>query len=258
MATNVMSNVKEKLSQSRELCEGMSERAYLFADYMSEIIPDTLTPLELAEYLARAVADIGEEQRWRKIAKKGQLRYQLSFIPKKIQNQAVNFPQIIDTIAVTDFAEEFRAICKEKFDINPPKRGTTHFRDYPEYVKVAVNWWTNAISLLKTNAPYSPAPDFLLQAIPEEAVLKSYSDEDLLVFQETLANEIMEDVMAWGCCILSVEYQPCNALATAGDKIDISKVFGYPLLTSMTIWKSKVRVRVGYGTKSTTIWTSTK
>lgn len=239
MAPNVISNVKDKLSKSRELCEGMSERAYLFADYMSEITPDIITPLELAECLETAVSDISQEQRWRKIAKKGELRWQLSFIAKKIQNQSVNFPQIIDVIANEDFAKEFRAICNEKFDINPPKYGTTELSEYPEYVKVAVNWWTNAITLLRINLPSSSVPN-----------------EDLLIFKTTLANEIMEDVMAWGCCILSVEYQPCNALATAGNKIGISKTFGYPLLTSMTIWKSKVKVRVGYGTKSKTLWTS--
>ena len=74
-----MNEVREKLSKSRELCEGMSERVYLLADYMSEIAPDTISPLGLAVCLARAVRDISQERRWMKVAKKEELRYQLLF-----------------------------------------------------------------------------------------------------------------------------------------------------------------------------------
>lgn len=256
MASNVLNNVKEKLSKSRELCEGMSERAYLFADYMSEISPNTITPPELAECLQTAVTDIRQEERWRKIAKKGELRWQLSFIAKKIANQAINFPQIIDVIANEDFAQEFRAICKENFNINPPKYASTEFIDYPESVKVAVIWWTNVISLLKTTSCCSSVSNFLSEISIEQVNSKSYSNEDLHIFQATLASEILEDITAWKTCILSVEYTPCNALETAGNKIGVSNLWGYPFKTSMTISKSKVRIKVGDSMEFKTLWTS--
>lgn len=61
-------------------------------------------------------------------------------------------PQVIDAIANEDFANEFRKICKELLNFDPPKRERKYDQnadidgDYPEYVKVAVNWWANAIA----------------------------------------------------------------------------------------------------------------
>lgn len=257
MAKKVMYNVREKLSKSRELCAGMSERAYLLADYMSEISPDTISPLGLAVCLIRAVRDISQERRWMKIAKKEELRYQLLGISRKIRNQAENIPQIIDVIADEDFAEEFRVICKEKFDFDPPKYGTSKkLEEYPEYVKVAVKWWSSVLFCPKLDTPGSAVPSSLASIIKEEVNLKSYSLEELLIFEETLASEIMEDITAWGVCTLSVDYHPCEELKFAGDKVGVHQVFGYPLKTSMEIWKYKVEVRVGVGREFKTIWTS--
>lgn len=258
MAEKLMNNVREKLSNCRELCTDMSERAYLLADYMSEIAPDTISPLGLAVCLARAVRDISQERRWMKIAKKEELRYQLSFISQKIQNQAENIPQIIDVIADEDFAKEFREICKEQFGFNPPKYGSTEVRDYPEYVKVAVNWWANALFFPKLDTPGAAIPSFVASLIEEEVGVKSYSNEELLNFQTTLADEIMEDINAWGVCTLSVDYHPCDALKAAGKKAGVHEVFGYPLKTSMSIWKYKVEVRVGGVGKFKTLWTNNK
>ena len=257
MAEKVMNNVREKLSKCRELCESMSERAYLLADYMSEIVPDTVSSLGLAVCLARAVRDISQERRWMKVAKKEELRYQLSFISKKIRNQAENIPQIVDVIADEDFAKEFREICKEQFGFNPPKYGTTkQLEEYPEYVKVAVNWWKDALFCPKLDTPGAAVPSSLASIIKEEVGLKSYSLEELLIFETTLASEIMEEITAWGVCNLSVDYHPCDALEAAGKKFGVHQAFGYPLKTSMSIWKYKVGVRVGDVGKFKTLWTS--
>ncbi len=256
MAEKVMNNVREKLSQSRKMCEGMSERAYLLADYMSEIAAsDTITPFGLVACLSRAIEDTYQE-RWREGTKKQELCLSLLEDAKRIRNQAVNIPQIIDVIADEDFAEEFRAICKEKFDFNPPKYGTPkQLEEYPEYVKVAVNWWANAIFFPKLDTPGAAVPTFLVQIIEEEVGVKSYSNEELLNFKTTLADEIMEDINAWGVCNLSVDYHPCDALEVAGKKIDVHQAFGYPLRTSMSIWKHEVEVKVGDGGKFKTLWT---
>ena len=224
MAEKVMNNVREKLSQSRKMCEGMSERAYLLADYMSEIAAsDTITPFGLVACLSRAIEDTYQE-RWREGTKKQELCLSLLEDAKRIRNQAVNIPQIIDVIADEDFAEEFRAICKEKFDFNPPKYGTPkQLEEYPEYVKVAVNWWANAIFFPKLDTPGAAVPTFLVQIIEEEVGVKSY--------------------------------YPCDALEVAGKKIDVHQAFGYPLRTSMSIWKDEVEVKVGDGGKFKTLWT---
>lgn len=254
MTENVMYNVREKLSKSRELCEGMSERAYLLADYISEIAPDSITPFGLVQCLSRAIEDTYQD-RWRKIIKK-ELIMSFSLNSKKIRNQAVNIPQIIDVIGDKDFAEEFRTICKEQFNFNPPKYGTQkQLEDYPEYVKVAVNWWAKAILFPKLNTSGATVPSSLCSIIEEEVDIRSYSEEDLLDFKTTIADEIMEDITAWNMCTLSVDYHPCDALKVAGNKISVHKVFGYPLKTAMSICKYEVKVRVGDGAKYETLWT---
>ena len=255
MTENVMYNVREKLSKSRELCEGMSERAYLLADYISEIAPDSITPFGLAECLLRAIEDTYQEG-WRKGTIKKELRLSFVLDSKRIRNQAVNIPQIIDVIGDKDFAEEFRTICKEQFDFNPPKYGTQkQLEDYPEYAKVAVNWWAKAILFPKMNTSGAAVPSSVYSIIEEEVDTRSYSEEDLLVFKTTIADEIMEDITAWNVCTLSVDYHPCDALKVAGNKIGVHKVFGYPLRTDMSIWEYEVKVRVGDGAKYETLWT---
>ncbi len=55
-------------------------------------------------------------------------------------------------------------------------------------------------------------------------------------------------------CQLSVDYHPCDALEAAGKKAGVHKAFGYPLKTSMSIWKHKVEVKVGDVGKLKTLW----
>lgn len=214
----MMNNVREKLSKCRETCVDMSERAYLLADYMSEIVSDTITPSELAMCLSRAIEDTYQE-RWRNFAKKEELRLNLCSDSERIRNQAENIPQIIDVIADEDFSKEFRAICKEKFNFNPPKYGTLKkLEEFPEYVKVAVDWWADAILCPKLDTCGSAVPKSLASMIKEEVGRKSYSTEKLLNFKITLADEIMEDINAWGVCVLLVDYHPCDALEIAGKR----------------------------------------
>lgn len=255
MAEKVMNNVREKLSKCRELCSDMSERAYLLADYMSEISPDTITPSGLVECLSRAIEDTYQE-RWREGTKKQELRRSLLLDSERIRNQAVNIPQIIDVIADKAFAEEFREICKEQLDFNPPKYGTPkQLEEYPEYVKVAVDWWASAILAAKLGIAGLEEYDCLFR-MANGPVIGLYSEEKLLVFKTALAEEIMEDITAWGVCTLSVDYHPCEALEVAGKKIDVHQAFGYPLKTSMSIWTYKVEVKFGDVGKFTTLWTS--
>lgn len=257
MTKKVMNDVKKKLSQSREMCPGLSERAYILAEYMSEIAPNKTSPLGLAVCLARAVRDTYQE-RWRKRTRKEELWNHLLLDAKRIRNQAVNIPQIVDVIAEADFAEEFRTICKEQFNFDPPRYGTSQQKEYPEYVKVAVDWWANAIIAPKLDTEGAAISSDLAGIIEEEEGIVSYLVEDINAFKATLAEEIMEDMTARGVCTLSVDYHPCEALEAAGKKIGVHQAFGYPLKTSMTIWKYMVEVQVGYGAERKTLWTAPK
>ena len=258
MSELVMNNVKEKLSKSREMCENMSERAYLLADYMSEIVDDTISPSGLADCLSRAVEDTYQE-RWREGTKNDKLREAFVLYPKLIRNQAVNIPRIIDAVADEDFAEEFRSICKERFGFDPPKSSNTKLKDYPESVQVAAMWWTVAIfdpnTFAKLTTPGSSLPSSIAAIVAASIDPKSYSKDELIIFALTLAEEIMERMNAWGNCTVSVDYHPDEILKAAGNKIKVPEMFGYPLRTHMTIWKYKVEVKVGDGAEFVTLWT---
>lgn len=268
MSEKVMNNMKEKLSKCRELCVGMSERAYLLADYMSEIVPDTVTPYELTKCLIEALEDIDQE-RCRKRTKKEELLYYLNLDKTRIRYQAVNIPRMIDEIADVEFAEEFRSICdeafaekfrstcKEKFGFDPIKHDNAKLQDYPDYVQVAVKWWADAISSPKLDTKGSSVSSFFAEFIKKEVGVKAYSSKELLDFKITLADEIMEDIIAWEVCTLSVDYQPCDALVAAGKKIGTDQYFGYPLKTSMTIFQYEVKVYVGVVGECKTLWTNT-
>lgn len=216
-----INNLKEKLSFSRELCiPNLSERLHIFADYMSAIISDSpITPDGLAFYLETAMKDL-QQHNWQGKTESRILQEHLLFDAKRIRNQICNFPLIIDALSSADssFAQEFRAICMERYGFNPLPYGTE--QEYPEYVKVAVEWWLNIFGSSK-----------------------SYSNKELQLFRTTIAQEITEDIMAWELCNLSIGYLPCEAIQMA------IKTLGIPNIspTTMIIQKHCVQIKTnGY------------
>ena len=217
-----MYNVREKLSHSRNLCFNLSERLYLLADYMAEVVMDSVTSDSLATSLETVSRDL-YNYNWQGKTKNRKLQEHLLFDVKRIRNQIPNFPTMIDALADKSFAQEFRAICKKRYGFNPPPYGTK--QEYPQYVEVAVEWWLNTFSSSK-----------------------SYSKKELQLFRTTIAREIMEDIMAWDLCSLSIGYLPCEAIELAMQTLGISQICP----TTMIIRSELIEIKVNG--KTETLW----
>lgn len=151
MSERTMSNVREKLSKSREMCPGLSEEVYALTDYMAKVANDELVPQGLVMCFVLSMEDIRRGENGFAFAESKEILEYLAMHKTQVLAQAVYVPQIIDAIADEDFANEFREICKEMLHFDPPRREEKYNQsaeiegNYTEYVKVAVNWWANAI-----------------------------------------------------------------------------------------------------------------
>lgn len=251
MSRMEMNNVGEKLSEARKTCVGMSEEMYLLTDYMSTVVNDTLEPMGLAVSLACVMDDILLERN----GYGGGYLEKVKKHKDAVMAQIPYFPQVIDEIAEPEFAEEFRAICKEVMDINPPKRVKAEMKnaDYPEYVKVAVDWWGNAIISPKfdNGTDMVPMMMFLLANLS-----KTYTENEIREFKEFLAKGIMLEVEEKGTCYLDIDYSPMSKLlAEAGELIGVPSTGGWPCKTNMRISKEEVTVSEGYAKPYIALWT---
>ncbi len=262
MSERTMSNVREKLSMSREKCPGLSEEVYALADYMAKIANDTLEPWGMVMYLALSIGDILRGENGFASGESKEIPECLSKHKTQVWTQAVYIPQIIDAIADKDFAEEFRKICKDDLNFDPPKRDRKYDQnadivgDYPEYVKVAANWWANIIVNPKfDNGDDSNADGmaFLLTMMVNSK--SSISKEQIDIFRKELADIIVEQMKSSrnGECNLDVDYEPDMLLHEAAHKAGIDDM-GFPWKTSMVISKDKVSVSVGYAADWKTLW----
>lgn len=247
-------NIKEKLSQSRQLCPGMSENIYFFADYLFEIIPEVVTPLELVSCLKSAIDGLCCERMWMSIIKNEELRLHLQYDRRKVLMQAKNVPLLIEAIAEKSFSEEFQLLCREILGFAPALHRHKKIEEYPEYVQVAVNWWANLINITLTTHANDGSPDSILYDIANESAVP-YSEEQLNIYKTALAEEIIEEMEAYDICILSVDYHPCPLLEAAGNKIELG-FFSYPPKARMYIYEYEVTASVGFSKPTEIIWTS--
>lgn len=255
MAT--MNNIKEKLANARELCPGMSKDFYLLTDYMSANCNDELVPMGMM-LMTMCVRDDLEKGRCGFAGATEALPAELANRREFVKDEIKWMPQLVDAIADEEFAEEFRQEWKGFFGFVPPKRVNTQVveteENYPEYVKVAVDWWANAIVSPKfDNGEALPSIlSFLMGSV------KEYSQEDIKVFKETLAKGIIKEMKKWNRCSLDVDYHPCRVLAEAGSLIGVNDMTGYPCKTNMRITEQEVSVSAGYGASWETLWTAGK
>lgn len=252
MMEATMINVKEKLANARNLCPGMSKDMYVLTDYMAENAKDELVPMGMIMLTACVQDDLKNCRNGFGREFPEELRARKDFILDEIRW----IPQVVDAIAEEAFAEEFRKAWEEIFHSVPPKRLNTKeigiSEVYPAYIKVAVDWWANAIISPKfDNGDTLPAFLSFLMAGNQ----KSYTEDEIKVFKETLAQEIEKEMKRYGGrCSLDVDYHPCRALATAGEKIGVNDMTGYPCKTYMHISEECVEVSAGYRAPYETLW----
>ena len=257
-----MSNVREKLSKSREACPGLGEEVYALTDYMSKVANDELVPHGMVILLVLSMEDIKKGRNSFARAESKEIPEYLTNNKTQVLAQAVYVPQVIDAIADEDFAIEFRKICKHVLQFDPPKRDQKYDLkadldgEYPECVKVAVNWWANAI----VNPKFDSGDDrtnngmsFLMTMVVNSK--KSITKEQIDNFKKELANAIVEKINSStnGECYLNVDYDPDVLLSTAAKNAGMSST-EFPWKTSMTVSKNAVSVLAGYTATWETLW----
>lgn len=263
MTGMTMNNVREKLSKSRESCPGLSEEVYALTDYMADVANNSLEPYGMLMLLVLSMEDIRGGKNGFAVAESKEIPEYLKKHKAQVLAQAVYVPQIIDAIADEDFANEFRKICKASLNFDPPKRVEKYDKkadidgDYPEYVKVAVNWWANAI----VNPKFDNGDDkntgtmafFLAMMVNSKS---SISKEQIDIFKKELADIIVEEMeFSWnGECSLDVDYQPDMLLYEAAREAGINSDMRFPWKTHMYISKDKVSVSEGYRSPLETLW----
>lgn len=259
---NKMTNVREKLSKSREMCPGLSEHVYALADYMSENANDELVPMGLCMALVLCMDDVKKGRNGFTCAKSKELPEHLSKNKMQVLAQAVYIPQIIDAIADKAFAEEFRGCCKNLLNMDPPKR-TEKFDltasidgNYPEYIVVAVNWWANALQNPKfDNGDDTATPDsmaFLMRMLVNEK--HKITDDQLNLFKKSLADKLLSSLESSSSIYFGVDYHPDKILYDAAETAGIDDDMGFPWKTSMNVSAEEVSVSAGYGADKEILW----
>lgn len=250
----LMNDVKERFSNVREKCVGMSEEIYALAEYVSAVASDgPLLPEGLAICLVCVQDDI-QKGRSGFYGFNGEFPKYLIENKNQVLSQMGYFPQVVDAVAEEEFAEAFRAVFKDFFGINPPKRVNAEIDSkYPENIKAAVNWWANAILAPKLDNGEELNP-LLMMLVGSSR--KNYTKEDIKLFKDTLAEGIQKEMESSGGrgCYICVDYNPCRILAEAGEKIGVDSMTGYPWKTNMEVSDTRVVVSAGYGAEYKTIW----
>ena len=255
MEERTLSNVKQKFAEAREKCPGMSDDIYALTDYISLVANDNLVPQGLAVCLVCIMDDLQKGRNGFSPNNEPLPEY-LNIRKDQIIAQMVYIPQVVDAIADEQFAEDFRKICKEIFNIDTPKRVNVNINSqYPENVRAAVDWWANAIQspVLDNGSDINP---FLMMFLSGSK--NGHSEEEIKVFKDCLANDILIELQERGRCGLSVDYHPCQILANAGSKIGLNGISDYPWKTWMDITEDVVVVLENGSRERKIIWSKEK
>ena len=241
MKTPKLNNAKEKFAKARELCPGMEEELYTITDYLASVVKDTVIPAGLALTISNIESAI----------KKGKSNYKGKAFPEffikspwRVSATLPVLSQCIDEIADENFADEYRKICNDIFgSVFPKKLNIANGEEYPEYTKVAANYWADSLQTRDFNNDDELTSIFAMAIAGSK---REYTEEELKIFKESLSKDIYERVETYGTCTVDVDYGPCYFLAKAGKLINVDP-FDFSWKTSMIVTKEKVTVRDGYG-----------
>lgn len=247
-----MKNVHQKLLDACKNVE-MSRELNEFTNYMAMVANDELYPQGMLMMYACALDDVQNGKSGFAPDHEGKLPQYLVDKKSQVLAQAIYFPQVIDEIADPQFAEEFRKDCKQILKIDPPKKINPKIDgEYPEYVTVAVDWWTNAIASPKQDNGEDRGS--VLAVLTSMRKNKMNSAESVKNFKKVLADGIEKQIKMYGYCSLDVDYHACQLLMEAGKEMKLDSMLNFPWKTHMNINPDKVEVSSGYGAPFETIW----
>ena len=231
-----LDNAKQSFAEVREKCPGMTNDIYALTDYISSVISDRVTPQELSMCMTLISDDL---QKGRNGFKNEPLPPYLEKRRAALIQQLIYITQVIDNIANEKFADEYRNICKKVYGYSPPKyiiKQTNN--EYPENVRIAVEWWINTVQPPAYNKTGNEK-----------------SEENIKLFKDTLSKSIIEELNQKGSCSILVDYYPCEILSNAGNKIGLDDMTSYPWKTLMNISNESVEVTSNlYNGKTKPLW----
>jgi len=249
-----MQQMRNRFSDAREKCPGMSEDIYQLADYLAKHINEEVVPSGVTIALFCAIDDI----------KKGCCGFggNCSFPDYLIEHkyqvlaQACYIIQIVDAVTDADFADDVRIECKDAFNWQVPKRVSVSDdkEEYPAYVKAAVDWWAEAIQHPRMDDGDDTLPK-LMATFGGPSLANNFTEETMKDFRSTLATGIISEIeKEGGCMFLDVDYRPDRILNEAGQAAGITRRYAYPFNTRMSVSKDEVTVSAGYAASHEIIW----
>lgn len=258
MSEMLMTNVKEKFANARELCAGMSEEVYALTDYVATVANDSLVPAGFLMMFVCVMDDL--EKKRCGFATVTEFPEYLITHNMQVRAQMPFILQVVDAIAEPDFADEVRSQCKEAFHWNIPKRVDISSKiSEHENVNVAVNWWAEAIQHPKMDNGDDGLASLMVM-LGGCTGGRQLTKAELQTFRERLADIIVRELKEHPAedyprfeVVLSVDYGPNRLLGEAGDTIGLGQ-FDYPCKTVMWVSETEVSVRAGYGAPMRVIW----
>lgn len=237
----ILTDAKAKFKNVRETLPNLDEEAYQLTDFISEIITDNVTPQGLMAYIILIYNSLLQNKNYFNNHKI--LTYDLYQKRTKYLEEMPNITAIVDNIAPKNFSDTFRKLTQNFLGYNFDKT-------YPENVKVAVNWWEEAIKSSNFSDIDLPL-DLQNMLINNQQEL---TNEQLNIFKSNLAKEIMTVLREKGVCVLTVDYTPCEILERAGEKVGFDSMLNYPWKTKMIIDNEQVIVSKGIENSPQIIW----
>jgi len=252
MSEKLMTDVRKKFADARELCPGMSEEVYAITDYLSVVANDSLLPNGFLMMFIGVMSDLNTKSCG--FAHEVELPVYLATHAVQVRAQMPYILQVVDAIAEEDFAAAVRSGCKEVFQWDIPKRVNVSSEiSEHAYVNAAVNWWAEAVQHPKMDNGTDELA--MLMVMFGGSNSRQLTEAELQTFRETLAKGIMEQMGHSDRVTLSVDYGPDYILGESGRTIGLGQ-FDFPCKTVMWISKSEVSVRAGYGASEQVIWSA--
>lgn len=241
-----------KWNEARTLVPNLAEEVYAVAEYLSANIPnlENIDPDGLAMNLILARIDI----------ERGVSGYHDAVLPEAVlKNRALALQQLpyilqlVDAIYPQNYAKVVRQRCKESlgWDIPAYVAVVCDYPDMPPYVKAAVDWWAAVLQHPRQDNGKESLSIFLDMLGGPHA--PQFTPKMVAVFRSRLATNIESEIAEYGEAYLEVDYNPCLALAEAGEAIGLG-AFDFPIKTRMLVSPTKVSVSYGYGATAQTIW----
>lgn len=124
-----------------------------------------------------------------------------------------------------------------------------------EVLEIAANWWMDSLQKPKFDNGADDSANRMAQLFAGMLANDNLPEaKQLEVFKTKLVELVQADSLRFSNShILSVDYHPCELLASAAKEAGINEsIFSWK--TTMWIYADKIVVRAGYGAPSQVIW----